>query len=173
MFLNIYLSIEEDVSPSCVLTHYLPSGLKIRNKWLVSIHILNRFLIIWIQFWISVFESTAYLNSQNCTMFPLAFVAGSLQSYWWGFISRNYVVWPIFFNYECFIALKGTHFLLSPYRLDKYISSFSGVWVYFFILILFQIEIPVNKVCGPGSDTAFCGVWSWSAPFAKVLKMWH
>ena len=44
-------------------------------------------------------------------MFPLAFVAESLQGHWWGFISRNYVVWPIFFLMNVFIALKGTHFL--------------------------------------------------------------
>ena len=43
-------------------------------------------------------------------MFPLAFVAGSLQGHWWGFISRNYVVWPISFLMNVFIALKGTHF---------------------------------------------------------------
>ena len=43
-------------------------------------------------------------------MFPLAFVAVSLQGHWWGFISRNYVVWPIFFLMNVFIALKGTHF---------------------------------------------------------------
>ena len=51
-------------------------------------------------------------NSQNCSMFPLAFVAGSLQGHWWGFISRNYVVWPIFFLMNVFIALKGTHFVI-------------------------------------------------------------
>ena len=50
-------------------------------------------------------------NSPNCSMFHLAFVAGSLQGHWWGFISRNYVVWPIFFLINVFIALKGTHFL--------------------------------------------------------------
>ena len=43
-------------------------------------------------------------------MYPLAFVAGSLQGHWWGFISRKYVVWPIFFLMNVFIALKGTHF---------------------------------------------------------------
>ena len=43
-------------------------------------------------------------------MFPLAFVTGSLQGHWWGFISRNYVAWPIFFLMNVFIALKGTHF---------------------------------------------------------------
>ena len=49
-------------------------------------------------------------NSQNCSMFPLAFVAGWLQGHWWGFISRNYVVWPTFFLMNIFIALKGSHF---------------------------------------------------------------
>ena len=43
-------------------------------------------------------------------MFPLAFVAGLLQGHWWGFFSWNYVVWPIFFLMNVFIALKGTHF---------------------------------------------------------------
>ena len=49
-------------------------------------------------------------NSQNCSMFPLAFVAGWLQGHWWGFISRNYVVWPTFLLMNVFIALKGSHF---------------------------------------------------------------
>ena len=37
-------------------------------------------------------------NSQNCRMFPLTFFAWSLQGHWWGFMSRNYVVWPILFS---------------------------------------------------------------------------
>ena len=49
-------------------------------------------------------------NSQNCSVFPLAFVAGWLQGHWWGFISRNYVVWPTFLHMNVFIALKGSHF---------------------------------------------------------------
>ena len=49
-------------------------------------------------------------NSQNCSMFPLAFVAGWLQGQWWGFISRNYIVWPTFFLMNVFIAFKGSHF---------------------------------------------------------------
>ena len=49
-------------------------------------------------------------NSQNCSMFSLAFVAGWLQGHWWGFISRNYVVWPTFLFMNIFIALKGSHF---------------------------------------------------------------
>ena len=47
---------------------------------------------------------------QNCSMFPPAFVAGWLQGHRWGFISRNYVEWPIFFLMNVFIALKGSHF---------------------------------------------------------------
>ena len=48
--------------------------------------------------------------SQNCSMFPLAFIAGWLQGHWWGFISWNYVVWPTFLLMNVFIALKGSHF---------------------------------------------------------------
>ena len=40
-------------------------------------------------------------------MFPLAFDAGWLQGHWWGFISRNYVVWPTFLLMNVFIALAG------------------------------------------------------------------
>ena len=70
-------------------------------------HILDRFLFIWTPFW---FIRLPIWNSQNCSMFPLAFVAGWLQGHWWGFISRNYVVWPIFLHMNVFIALKGSHF---------------------------------------------------------------
>ena len=49
-------------------------------------------------------------NPQNCSMFPLAFVAGWLKGHWWGFISRNNVVWPTFLLMNVFIALKGSHF---------------------------------------------------------------
>ena len=48
-------------------------------------------------------------NSQNCRMFPLAFIAGWLQGHWWGSISRN-VVWPTFLHMKVCIALKGSHF---------------------------------------------------------------
>ena len=61
----------------------------------------------------SGFQSLSQLpiwNLQNCSMFPLAFVAGWLQGHWWGFISRNYVVWPTFLLMNFFIALKGSHF---------------------------------------------------------------
>ena len=67
-------------------------------------------------------------NSQNCSMFPLAFVAEWLQGHWWGFISRNYVVWPTFFLMNVFIALKGSHFwfyiCVKQFLLFKYPGSF-------------------------------------------------
>ena len=43
-------------------------------------------------------------------MFPLAFVARWLQGHWWGFINRNYVVWPTFLLMNVFTALKGSNF---------------------------------------------------------------
>ena len=51
-------------------------------------------------------------NLQNRIMFPLAFVVGWLQGHWWGFISRNYVVWSTVYLMNVFIALKGSHFWL-------------------------------------------------------------
>ena len=35
---------------------------------------------------------------------------GSLQGHWWGFISRNYIVWPIFFLMNVFLLLKDLFF---------------------------------------------------------------
>ena len=50
-------------------------------------YILDRSLIIWVPFWlISVFESTAYLKFAKLPyIFPLAFVARSLQGHVWQF----------------------------------------------------------------------------------------
>ena len=60
---------------------------------------------IWEIVWIFFLNRQPILNLQTCSMFPLAFVAVSLQGHRWGFISRNYVVWPIFFLMNYFIAL--------------------------------------------------------------------
>ena len=57
-------------------------------------------------------------GSRGCSMFPLAFVARWLQGHWWGFVSRNYVVWPTFFLMNVFIALKGSHFWFYIYLLN-------------------------------------------------------
>ena len=59
-------------------------------------------------------------------MFPLAFDAGWLQGHWWGFISRNYVVWPTFLLMNVFIALKGSHFwflLETPNTISRAVRS--------------------------------------------------
>ena len=76
---------------------------EIRNKWLVFIYLDP--ILIYISLWIDcLFEIC------KIAVFPLAFVAGWLQGHWWGFISRNYVVWPTFHLMNVFIALKGSHF---------------------------------------------------------------
>ena len=79
-------------------------------------------ILIYISLWID-----CLFEIRKIAMFPLAFVAGWLQGHWWGFISRNYVVWPIFFLMNVFIAFKGSHFwyLLTPW------------WWYFFYLTLY------------------------------------
>ena len=60
-----------------------------------------------------------------CSMLHLTFVARSLQGHWWGFISRNYIVWPIFFLTNVFIAFKGTHFFIYIHNF-KPLPSFYG-----------------------------------------------
>ena len=74
-------------------------------------HILDRFfylfgpILIYISLWFN-----CLFEIRKITVFPLAFIAGWLQGHWWGFISRNYVVWPTFLLMNVFIALKGSHF---------------------------------------------------------------
>ena len=62
-------------------------------------------ILIYISLWID-----CLFESRKIAVFPLAFIAGWLQGHWWGFISRNYVVWPTFLLMNVFIALKGSHF---------------------------------------------------------------
>ena len=52
---------------------------------------------------------------------------------------------------------------ISP--VDLSILNLANGWVhwclvYFFIFIIFLIQIPVSKQCRPWSDAVFCGVWS-------------
>ena len=84
-------------------------------------------------------------NSQNCSRFPLAFVAGSSQGHWWGFISQNYVVLPIFFLMNAvFIALKGTHslFLFSSIALFMLFRVKLRVFYFICLVRLFQSRLP-------------------------------
>ena len=60
-------------------------------------------------------------------MFPRASGAGSLQGHWWGFISRNCEVWPIFFLMNVFIALKGTHFI---FLFTYFLSEFKRLYLF-------------------------------------------
>ena len=96
--------------------------------------------------WLYQFLNIAYLftlnrlpiwNSQNCSMFPLAFVAGWLQGHWWGFISRNYVVDPSSFLWMFSLLLKDlisdfyvlSHALLYTYRsLCLFFQSYLAMW---------------------------------------------
>ena len=67
--------------------------------------------VIWTSFWfISVFESTAYLKFAKLQYVSSGFRCRVITGHWWGFISLNYVVWPTFFLINVFIALKGFHF---------------------------------------------------------------
>ena len=62
-------------------------------------------ILIYISLWID-----CLFEIRKIAVFPLAFIAGYLQGHWWGFISRNYIVWPTFLLMNVFIALKGSHF---------------------------------------------------------------
>ena len=62
-------------------------------------------ILIYISLWID-----CLFEIRKIAVFPLAFIAGWFQCHWWGFISRNYVVWPTFLLMNVFIALKGSHF---------------------------------------------------------------
>ena len=84
---------------------------EIRNQWLFRLIFLTGVYLFGPHF--DLYQSLNRLpiwNSQNCSIFPLAFVAGWLQGHWWGFISRKYVVWPTFFLMNVFFAFKGSHF---------------------------------------------------------------
>ena len=59
-------------------------------------------------------QAIGLIGSQNCSMFPLAFVAGWLQGHWWDFISRNYIVWPTFRLMNVSLLLKD---LISDFYL--------------------------------------------------------
>ena len=133
----------------------------------------DRFLIIWTPFWfISVFESSAYLKFAELCMFPLAFVAGSLQGPWWGFISRNYVVWPIYFLMNVFIALKGTHFFLFAFTAAGVVkcggrkTSPRTSTIVQFIFYFWSFEISVNIL---RNQTWMIGLYSYSRQVFNYL----
>ena len=83
---------------------------EIRNKWLVySRQVFNYLdlILIYISLWIDcLFE---------IRKIAICFLWLSLPGHWWGFISRDYVEWPIFFLMNVFIAVKGTFFYFDFY----------------------------------------------------------
>ena len=72
-------------------------------------------------------------------------IAGRLQGHWWGFISRNYVVWPTFSLMNVFIVLKGSHFWFYIYVLvvnsDFAVDNLLSIATSFIIpIILYQFQ---------------------------------
>ena len=78
-------------------------------------------ILIYFSLWID-----CLFEIRKLAMFPLAFVAVSLQGHWLGFISRNYVVWPIFFlvNFD-FYSTPCTVHLRKPCSACIYSCVFS------------------------------------------------
>ena len=65
-------------------------------------------ILIYISLWID-----CLFEIRKISMFSLAFVAGSLQGHWWGFISRNYLVCMThLLSYECFHRSKRNSFFI-------------------------------------------------------------
>ena len=76
-------------------------------------------ILIYISLWIDcLFEI-----HKTAAWFPLHFVWMSLQGHWWGFFSRNFEVWPIYFLTNVFTALKGTHFCI--FNLESHLLATS------------------------------------------------
>ena len=96
-------------------------------------------ILIYISLWID-----CLFEIRKIAVFPLAFIAGWLQGHWWGFISRNYVVWPTFLLMNVFIALKGSHFwfLFVP-ELQLKFFFFWFFRIFFVLKILLASDIPV------------------------------
>ena len=145
------------------------------NKWLVKTQILDRFLIFGPHF--DLYQSLSRLpiwNLQNCGVFHLAFVVVSLQGHWWGFISRNYVAWPIFFLTNVFIALKETHFLCAftaagvvQYDGRKMSPRTSTIVQFIFHFWSFEISVNIlrNQKLMIGLDTNARQVFDYLDPF--------
>ena len=87
---------------TCVVSQRVDAGSTVRTKWWFQSRTLVN--VCGMEKWSCLFEI------RKIALFPLAFIAGWLQGHWWGFISRNYVVWPTFLLMNVVIALKGSHF---------------------------------------------------------------
>ena len=124
-------------------------------------------ILIYTSLWID-----CLFEIRKIAVFPLAFIAGWLQGHWWGFISRNYVVWPTFLLMNVFIALKGSHFwFLFVCFKDAYLncnwSFFLLIFLNLFVLkVLLASDIPVLLLlyemvlrCNNGPENLVNNVW--------------
>ena len=100
------------------------------------------------------------------------FLAGSLQGHWWGFISQNYVVWPIFFLMNVFIALKGTHFLLLFTWLQTPEERFSPGMVHILNDSKFQTHWKVEVVKQLNSYDPSNYIPVYHFPFLMIYVLW-
>ena len=108
-------------------------------------------------------------------MFPLAFVAGWIQGHWWGFISRNYVVWPTSFLMNVFIALKGSHFwfyissLFGTAEL-KVIQTTPVIWPRWPPCLIWNLAYRIRN----SSTTQFIQMMTlgWSLTFLRKDQLW-
>ena len=116
-------------------------------------------------------------------MFPLAFVSGSLQGHWWGFISRNYVVWPIFFLMSVFIALKATHFwFLFAFTTDDVVpcggrktfprTSIIVQFIFYFWSFEISVNILRNQKYLIGLDSYSRQVSNYLDPILIYISLW-
>ena len=117
-------------------------------------------ILIYISLWID-----CLFEIRKIAVFPLAFIAGWLQGHWWGFISRNYVVWPTFLLMNVFIALKGYHFwflfLSSTLKISAH-KPFPQIYHYVFKMLTF----PCGKSHLHGS------IWFHSVYHCYARKTW-
>ena len=97
--------------------------------------------------WIKSIDDCLF-EIRKIAVFPLAFIAGWLQGHWWGFISRNYVVWPTFLLMNVFIALKGSHFWFLFEKKKTTTKIVKHLPQNFFIKILSLWPWPKDHVLG-------------------------
>ena len=90
-----------------------------------------------------------YISLWIDRLFKIRKIAGCLQGHWWGFISRNYVVWPSFFLMNVFMALKGSHFLVLSHQNTIQVHVDSNSWrrhreTYIWLNLYIKLQLHVH-----------------------------
>ena len=147
-----------------------------------SRHVFNKLFVPHFDLYLSLNRLPIW-NSKNCIMFPLASVAGSLQGHWRGFISRNYVVWPIFFLMNFVIYLKRTHVFIficlhcswcravwRPWNVFRYINL-SAVYILFLVLWN-QREYSEKSEINDWFRLIFKQVFNYFDPIFIYISLW-